>query len=103
MNVVLRQQGGRGGNVRLVSNGVPFTVRSGRIFFVATSGSDLRKGDFKAPWHSITHAKDSMSAGDVTYIENGVRQDREDIYNAYLSMDRDGGSNSGKQKAPKAL
>jgi IPT/TIG domain len=85
------------------SNGVPFTVRPGRILFVAAKGNDGAKGSFAAPWRTITHAKDSMSPGDVTYIENGVVQDREDSYTAYLSMDRNGISNSGKPQAPKAL
>jgi hypothetical protein len=87
----------------LASNGLPFTVRRGRIFFVATNGSDRHNGSFATPWRSILHAKDSMSAGDVTYIENGVTQNREDSYTAYVSMDAGGGSNSGKPQAPKAL
>ena len=87
----------------LASNGLPFTVRRGRIFFVATNGSDRHNGSFATPWRSILHAKDHMSAGDVAYIENGVTQTREDMYTAYVSMDAGGGSNSGKPQAPKAL
>ena len=45
------------------SNGLPFTVRPGKIYFVAVNGSDWRKGSFEAPWKSIVHAKDRMSAG----------------------------------------
>ncbi|HZD93488.1 MAG TPA: choice-of-anchor Q domain-containing protein [Candidatus Sulfotelmatobacter sp.] len=85
------------------SNGLPFTVRPGKIFFVATNGSDRNNGSVAAPWRTIVHAKDRMSAGDVTYIGNGVTQSKEDSYTAFLSMDRDGGSNSGKPGAPKAL
>jgi hypothetical protein len=103
VNVAESGQGGRAGAQPAMSNGLPFTVRTGKIFFVATNGNDRHRGSFAAPWRSITHAKDGMSAGDVTYIENGVTQSREDSYTAYLSMDRDGGSNSGKPKAPKAL
>lgn len=87
----------------LASNGLPFTVRHGRIFFVATNGNDRHNGSYGSPWKTIVHAKDHMSAGDVTYIENGVTQNREDAFNAYLSMDNDGGSNSGKPREPKAL
>ena len=47
----------------LASNGLPFTVRRGRIFFVATDGSDRHNGSFATPWRSILHAKDHMSAG----------------------------------------
>lgn len=85
------------------SNGLPFTVRGGKIYFVAVNGSDHRNGSFEAPWKSIVHAKDRMSAGDVTYIRDGVAQTSEDSYTAYLSMDRGGGGNSGKPDAPKAL
>jgi hypothetical protein len=87
----------------ITTNGLPFSVRPGRIFFVAGKGNDRNQGSFAAPWKTITHAKDSMSAGDVTYIGNGVAQNSEDSYTAYLSMDHGGGSNSGKPQAPKAL
>jgi hypothetical protein len=85
------------------SNGLPFTVRKGKIYFVAVNGSNFRKGTFESPWKSIAYAKDSMSAGDVTYIRDGVAQTSEDDYSAYLSMDRSGSGNSGKPDAPKAL
>ena len=85
------------------SNGLPFTVRAGKVFFVSANGNDRNKGSFTSPWRTIAHAKDSMSPGDVTYIENGVTQSKEDSYSAYLSMDHNGGSNSGKPQAPKAL
>jgi hypothetical protein len=89
--------------VSSASNGLPFTVRRGKIYFVAVNGSDFRKGTFESPWKSIVHAKDSMSAGDVTYIRDGVAQTSEDDYAACLSMDRSGSGNSGKPDAPKAL
>jgi hypothetical protein len=84
-------------------NGLPFTVRAGKIYFVAVNGSDRRNGSFALPWKSIVHAKDRMSAGDVTYIKDGVAQTSEDSFTAYLSMDSGGGNNSGKPGAPKAL
>lgn len=99
-NIVVNLRGKDGSHS---SNGVPFTVRAGKIFFVANNGSDHRRGTFLAPWKSITHAKDSMSPGDITYIENGVTQDKEDTFSASMSMDHFGGSNSGKPGAPKAL
>ncbi len=85
------------------SNGLPFTVRRGKIYFVAVNGSDWRDGSFAKPWKTITYAKDKMSAGDVTYIKDGVAQTSEDTFTAYLSMDSNGGNNSGKPGAPKAL
>ncbi len=85
------------------SNGLPFTVRAGNIFFVATTGSDANAGTFAAPWKTIVKAKNSMAAGDMAYIENGVAQTTEDDFTAYLSMDNNGSSNSGTAAAPKAL
>jgi len=93
----------RGKDASRASNVVPFTVRAGKIYFVAVNGSDRRRGTFDAPWKSIVRAKNSMSAGDITYIENGVTQSEEDTFGASLSMDRNGAGNSGKPGAPKAL
>jgi hypothetical protein len=93
----------KGKNVNNASNGLPFTVRNGKIYFVAVNGSDWSNGSFAKPWKTITHAKDQMSAGDVTYIKDGVTQKSEDTFTAYLSMDNNGGNNSGKPGAPKAL
>jgi hypothetical protein len=85
------------------SNGVPFTVRAGNIFFVATTGNDANAGTFAAPWKTIVKAKNSIAAGDIAYMENGVAQTTEENFTAYLSMDNNGVSNSGTAVAPKAL
>jgi hypothetical protein len=85
------------------SNGLPFTVRAGHIFFVSTAGNDANTGTFASPWRTIPSAKNNMSAGDTTYIENGVSQTSEDNFTAYLSMDKNGSSNSGTAAAPMAL
>ena len=90
-------------NSSAISNGLPFSVRRGKIFFVAVHGNDRHNGSYNSPWRTIVHAKDSISAGDVAYIENGVVQNHEDDYAAYMSMDNDGGNNSGKPQALKAL
>jgi hypothetical protein len=87
----------------IASNGVPFTVRTGNIFFVATSGNDANTGTFAAPWKTIVKAKNAIAAGDIAYIENGVAQTTEENFTAYLSMDNNGVSNSGTAAAPKAL
>ena len=91
------------GGGSLLSNGIPFVVRPGKIYFVAVNGSDRRNGSFLSPWKSIVQAKNRMSVGDVVYIRDGVAQISEDNYTAYLSMDHAGGSNSGRTDAPKAL
>ena len=85
------------------SNGLAFTVRPGNIFFVATNGNDANTGIFTAPWQTIIKAKNTINAGDVAYIENGVAQTTEDTFTAYISMDRQGADNSGTAAAPKAL
>ena len=85
------------------SNALPFTVRAGNVFFVATTGNDANTGTFAAPWQTIVKAKNAIAAGDTAYIENGVAQTSEDNFTAYLSMDNAGSSNSGTATAPKAL
>lgn len=102
-NIVVNVRGKDGKNGIRASNGVPFTVRAGKIYFVSVNGSDRRRGTFESPWKSIVKAKDSMAPGDITYIENGVTQTAEEHFTAVLSMDRRGESNSGKPGAPKAL
>ena len=62
----------------LPSNGVPFTVRAGNIYFVATGGSDSAAGSFSAPWRTLVKAKNTMAAGDITYAMNGVAQTAQD-------------------------
>ncbi|HYH01109.1 MAG TPA: choice-of-anchor D domain-containing protein [Terriglobales bacterium] len=54
------------------SNGVPFTVRAGRIFFVSPTGSDTQKGTFAKPWKTLARAVAAMQAGDIAYAMNGT-------------------------------
>ncbi|MBZ5505560.1 MAG: IPT/TIG domain-containing protein [Acidobacteriia bacterium] len=85
------------------TNGLPFTVRAGNIFFVASTGNDANTGTAAAPWKTIVKAKNTIAAGDIAYIENGVAQTTEDTFTAYLSMDKQGADNSGTAAAPKAI
>jgi hypothetical protein len=55
----------------IASNSIPFTVRSGNIYFVSKSGSDSQSGAYSAPWLTVTHAVNIMQAGDIIYLENG--------------------------------
>jgi len=68
------------------SNGLPFSVRSGNIYFVSTSGSDSNNGAFATPWLTIPKANNAMAPGDTTYIENGVVQNTVDNYSCDLAM-----------------
>ena len=63
------------------SNSVPFSVRSGSIFFVSTSGNDRNAGSYRAPWKTLAHAVRAMSAGSITYVENGYTQSTELVLN----------------------
>ncbi len=72
------------------SNTLPFTVRSGSIYFVATSGSDGDDGSFAHPWATVVHAKETMAPGDITYLRDGVAQTAEEAYGACLSIERSG-------------
>jgi hypothetical protein len=72
------------------SNGIPFTVNSGHIFFVSTSGNDSSSGSFASPWRTIPHAVQSAgpSAGNIIYAENGVQATADDgqSWNAALTL-----------------
>jgi hypothetical protein len=81
-----------------VSNGLPFTVRAGNIYFVSTTGRDADPGTFASPWRTILKAKNAIAAGDIAYVMHGVSQTAEDNYEAALSIE-----NSGTAGAPKAL
>ncbi len=60
------------------SNGVPFTVRKGSIYFVAANGSDSGSGKYNAPWQTLMQARGAMQPGDITYVMNGVAQTGDD-------------------------
>ena len=71
------------------SNTLPFTVRAGNIYYVATNGSDSNSGSASSPWATIPHAFDTAACGDVIYAMNGVSQTGLDNYNASLSPCRE--------------
>jgi uncharacterized protein (TIGR03437 family) len=60
------------------SNALPFTVTSGNIYFVSTSGSDNNPGSFPAPWGTLLNARNVMRPGDIAYAMNGVSQSSDD-------------------------
>ena len=74
------------------SNAMPFTVRSGRIFFVAPGGADTNAGSFTAPWATAKHAKNSAQAGDIIYLMNGVSETGLDASSATLAIAKSGSS-----------
>jgi hypothetical protein len=74
---------GRTGNIVVQtssgsSNGVPFTVRPGKIYFVARNGDDRKNGSFASPWRTIPHAVQTIRPGDTVYAGDGVAQTEDD-------------------------
>ena len=48
------------------SNALPFTIRTGNIYFVSASGSDTSgDGSYANPWATITYCKNGFSPGDT--------------------------------------
>jgi hypothetical protein len=92
------------------SNAVPFTIRSGTIYFVSGTGKDGNAGTFASPWGTIPKAKNSLAAGDIAYVGtsagDSVSQTTEDASSAYggaLGMSVNDGANAGTATMPKAL
>ena len=80
------------------SNPLPFTVRPGHIFFVKTTGDDKTgDGSWSKPWATLpkaASAKGAMAAGDITYVCDGVRQDKEVGSKTTLNLSVIGGGTS---------
>ena len=74
------------------SNGVPFAVRPGNLYFyfASTSGNDSSPGTVERPWRTVTRAVEAMRAGDITYIRDGAVQAAGDVYGAALSIQTGG-------------
>ena len=47
-------------------------AQAGSTFYVAKSGNDNNSGSFTAPWLTIQHAANSVTAGATVYVESGV-------------------------------
>jgi urease beta subunit len=70
------------------SNALPFTVRTGNIYYVATNGSDSNPGSASAPWATIPNGFNTAQCGDIVYVMDGVMQTATDNYGASLSVQR---------------
>ncbi len=60
------------------SNSLPFTIRAGNIYFVATTGSNSNPGTFSLPWQTLPFAVQNTQAGDTIYAKDGVSQSADD-------------------------
>jgi hypothetical protein len=47
-------------------------AQAGSTFYVAKSGKDTNSGSYSAPWLTIQHAANSVTAGATVYVESGV-------------------------------
>jgi hypothetical protein len=47
-------------------------AQSGSTFYVSKSGSNSNSGSYTAPWLTIQHAANSVTAGATVYVESGV-------------------------------
>ena len=72
------------------SNTLPFTVRDGNIFFVATNGADRNSGSFDAPFATLVKCKNTLSPGDICYARDGVVATALDNYSAILAITKGG-------------
>ncbi len=58
------------------SNGLPFTVRPGEIFFTdLANGNDSNNGSIDHPWKSLIWTKGSVPNGGIAYLRTGVWTD----------------------------
>lgn len=63
------------------SNSLPFTVRSGNIYYVKTTGNDTAgDGSWDSPWamvsstgYGLSGATSKVSTGDIIYVGDGVQ------------------------------
>ncbi len=77
------------------SNELDFTIRSGNIRFVKTTGNDSTgDGSWDNPWKTVTYrgASSKMFSGDITYVGDGV-QELNGVSIQWLSDDHDGKEN----------
>jgi hypothetical protein len=83
------------------SNGLAFTVRSGNIYYVKSTGNDSTgTGSFTAPWLTLLHARDTIAAGDTVYsIDVSQTADDGSGYNTCFVLS----ANAGTTGNPKAM
>lgn len=94
-NIVMTTTGG-------TSNAIAFTVRSGSIYFVSTTGSDGAAGTFAAPWATCTHARDTMAQGGTVYYRTGTYCSTDDG-SGYSTCLKLGSGNQGTSGSPNAM
>jgi hypothetical protein len=89
----------------VASNTLPFTVRSGNIYFVKTTGNDTTgNGSWGHPWATLANAVLQLHPGDTLYATNGVSQTAETGNDAAMNLEYGlPHSQLASQAMPKAL
>jgi len=54
------------------TNSLSYTVTPGRVFYVATNGSDSNPGTLAQPWKTMEGAQSKLSPGDTVYLRGGT-------------------------------
>jgi hypothetical protein len=67
---------------------VQLPSRSGRTYYVSTSGNDSNVGTLAAPWRTIQKAANTVAAGDTVQVRAGT-------YNEIVTMKTSGNATSG--------
>ena len=89
-NIVVTTGGG-------TSNGIPFTVRSGNIYFVDPTQGSNGSGTYASPFNHMWYAFNVQSAGDTVYIRAGSITDEIDGcagWHSILCQNKSGSSGS---------
>jgi hypothetical protein len=58
--------------ILLAFTSISLFAQSGSTFYVSKSGSNSNSGSFTAPWLTIQHAANTVTAGATVYVEAGV-------------------------------
>jgi len=56
--------------------GTMVSAHAGKVYYVATTGSDSNPGTIAQPWRTIQKAANTMVAGDTVYIRAGTYRER---------------------------
>ena len=54
-----------------VSKPLPFSVTSGRVYYLAPNGSDNNPGTLASPWATLENATAQLQPGDLLYLRGG--------------------------------
>jgi hypothetical protein len=63
-------------------------AQSGSTFYVSTSGNDSNNGSYAAPWLTIQHAADTVTAGATVYVEGGTYNEAVKFPNSGTTSER---------------